>query len=272
MLLLAGGVRLIGQEPPAVTTSYPVHAWDSVERARDSALNVAFLAITRDSTLVADFQKIADIYKSQNRHDLQLQIARRMVAANPSSALSYLTLGDALFDNDAPDSAIIPFKRAILIQPNFVRAQALLSEAYTALKFYDSAMIFIDSAVANNPRYAQARLQRAWLLAKLGRDSAAAEDYRVASELLPTQYDIWYKFGQALIKIGNFPEAADALSYAFSLDSTAADALFAYAEASASAGRSGTAKEAYEKFMLRFPTNRQALEAERRARALGGRP
>jgi tetratricopeptide (TPR) repeat protein len=271
LLLLAGICSLKAQEPTTQpVTNYTPHAWDSIERVKDSTLNAAYLAIARDSTLVDEYQKIIDIHKARKQQDRQLQIAKRMASANPASALAYLSLGDAQLDNDLPDSAVVSLKRALTIDPNFVRAHTMLAEAYTSLKYDDSALIHLDSAVAYNPRYAQAHVQRAALLSKLGRDSEAVEDYRAASELLPAQFSAWYKLGKVLMKVHDYEEAASALKYACSLDSSSADALFLFAEASAGAGQTQAATHAYEQFMLRFPTHSQALEAERRARAMGG--
>jgi tetratricopeptide (TPR) repeat protein len=262
----------LGQQTPTTSADYSAFAWDSLERAQDSTLSAAYLAITNDSTRVDDFVKIADIYKTRKRRDLQMQIASRLLRSNPASAMSYVVMGDALFDNQYPDSAIGFLKKAVRLSPGFVRAHTIIAEAYSVLSKPDTALMYLDTAISYNPRYAQARVQRAALLTKLGKDLESIEDYRAASELLPMKFDAWYKLGQALARVHDYDEAANALSYAMTLNPNSADALFLLAESNEKSGHMKEAIESYEQFYLTFPTNGKALEAERRARELGGRP
>jgi tetratricopeptide (TPR) repeat protein len=245
---------------------------DSLARLQDSVLYASSLAIAADSAKVEEYQKIAAIYKSRKRFDEELKIAQAMLAANPASALAYFTIGDAQLDNSAPELALEPLGKALIIEPTFVKVRVVLAEAFSMMKAFDSALQQLDTAIAFNPRYAQAHIQKAALLSQLNRDNEAVESYRAAAELLPDSFAPWMKLAKGLYRASRYEEAIDVLQYATSLNAESPDALFLYAETCERLGRIPDAAKAYEDFMLRFPTERRALDAERAARELGGRP
>lgn len=254
----------------AQTPSYTPSPADSLRQAQDSIVTAANAAIVHDSTLVDEYAKIIAVHKARKHYDDELAVAALMQARNPGSSLANFIYGDAQLDNGAPEKAIDPLKHALTIEPIFVRARVTLAEAYTMMKSYDTALTQLDTALRSNPRYAQAHVQRATILTQLGRDSEAVENYRAASELLPDTFGPWLKLGRALIKVGSYDEAIDALTYAMSLNNASPDALYLFAEANEKGGHTTEAIHAYEQFMLHFPTDRRALDAERSARALSG--
>jgi tetratricopeptide (TPR) repeat protein len=241
-------------------------------RMQDSILTTSSAAIAHDSGAVDEYQKIASVYKARKRFEEELKIAQAMVAANPGSALAYYSLADAQLDNGAPDLAIEPLNKALIIEPTFVKVRTMMAEAYSMLKAYDSALQQLDTAITDNPRYAQAHIQKAALLSQLNRDSEAVESYRAAAELLPDSFAPWMKLARGLFKAGRYEDALDALQYATTLNAESSDALYLYAETCERLGRTQDAIKSYESFMLRFPTDRRALDAERAARELEGKP
>jgi len=245
---------------------------DSLQRVQDSVFYAASIAIAHDSTQLDEYQKIITIHKARKRFDEELKIAQQMVAANPAAPTAYFAVGDAQLDNGAPELAIEPLGKALIIEPAFVRVRVVLAEAYAMLKSFDTALCHLDTAITFNPRYAQAHMQKAALLTQLGRDNEAVESYRAAAELLPDSFNPWMKLARGLYKAGRFEEAIDAVQYATTLNTNSSDALYLYAETCEQLGRITDAITAYESFMLRFPTDRRALDAERAARELAGRP
>jgi tetratricopeptide (TPR) repeat protein len=266
LLALLAGTNTFAQGASTYTPS-PI---DSLIRAQDSIIAAAGKAIATDSTKIDEYEKIIGIYKARKRFSDELSLADRMRQRNPSASVAHFLYADAQLDNGAPDSAIGSLRKALIIQPTFVRARVTLAEAYTMLKAYDSALGQLDTAIAFNPRYAQAQMQRASLLTLMGRDSEAVLNYQAASELLPDTFTPWLRLGRGLIKIANYGDAIDALKYAMSLNPDSPDALYLYAEANARGGNREEAVKSYERFMIRFPTDKRALDAERAAREMGG--
>ncbi len=241
---------------------------DSLERYQDSVLNSAFIALAGDSTLVDEYEKIATIFKARHKYTQELATTSRLIRINPYSPVANFIQADALLDNSFIDSAIVHLYRSLTLEPSFVRARTTLADAYKMKKAYDTSLWMLDTAIAQNPRYAQAHSQRAELLTQIGHDTEAIASYRTASELLPNSYPIWMLLSRAYIKIKNYDEAIDALAYARSLRPNSADALYLYAESNLRGDRLGEAIKAYEEFALEFPLDKRALEAERIARRL----
>lgn len=243
---------------------------DSLDHVQDSVIAAANTTIAHDSTKVEEYQKILAIYKARKRFVDELDLATQMAVANPTSALAFFAVGDAHLDNGTADSAVVAFATALKIDPAFVRVRVTLAEAYTMLQSLDTALMYLNSAVQLNPRYAQAHVQRALLLSKMGRDSDAIESYRAAADLLPDSFQSWMRLARAQMKISQYEEAIVTAQYAMSLNPQSSDPVYLLGEAYLKLNRNSQAAETFEAFMLRFPTDRRALEAERIARELKG--
>lgn len=241
---------------------------DSIEFTQDSVISAANNAINGDSTVVDPYVQIVEIYKARKRFAQELQIAQRLIRIHPYNALANFTFADALLDNGLPDSAIVHLRRALVMEPEFVRARTTLADAYTMKKAYDTALWNLDTAIYLNPRYAQAHWQRGGILTTLGRDSEAVNDYQAAADLSPESFTIWMTLARTLLKIDHKERAADVLAYIRQFRPESSDATYLYAETSMKIGQVDEAVKAFEDFMLRFPTDRRALDAERLARRL----
>lgn len=238
--------------------------------AQDSAIAAAWGAIATDPTLIPEYQKIIAVYKSRKLPEQEYKVATAMMAANAGNPIAWYAYADVMLDNSEPDTAIFWLQRALIAEPHFVRAHTLLSEAWGMIDSTSQALAHLDTAIALNPRFAQARLQRANLLSKLRQYGQAAEDLESLVDLIPEDAGNWMRLGNTHAKAGNHAAAAEAFRTAVAMHPAMPDPLFRFAEESVAAGNSEEGMHAYEKFMLTFPTDSRALEAERRARAMGG--
>lgn len=241
---------------------------DSIEWVQDSILGAAYEALAGDSTLVDEYVRIAGIHKARKNWTQELRVAERLIRINPYNAVANFTFADALLDNSLPDSAILHLCRALHMEPEFARARTTLADAYMMKKAYDSALMQLDTALLLNPRYAQAHFQRALVLGTIGRDAEAAESYRIAAELTPESFSMWMALARALLKTNDYDQAVEVLAYLRQLRPGSADAAYLYAEISMKLGRVEEAAKAFEEFMLNFPRDRRALDAERLARRI----
>lgn len=242
----------------------------ATDPVQDSTIAAAWGAIAADPTLIAEYQKIIAIYKARKLPEQQHEVAEKMMAANAGSPIAWYTYADVMLDNSEPDTAIFLLQRALIVDPQFVRAHTLLAEAWGMIDSNSRSLAHLDTAITLNPRFAQAYLQRANLLSKLKRYSEAAQDLQLLVELIPEEVGNWIRLGNMLAKAGNHSDAAEAFRTVLAMRPTMPDPLFRFAEESVAAGNAEEGMRAYEKFMLTFPTDSRALEAERRARAMGG--
>lgn len=279
LLAMSAFVETTAQSPVPVSrtsvisdTSRQINAHnatlDSIRLAQDSVLARANAIIVTDSAAVDEFEKIAMILKERKRFATQLQIATRMVEANPSSALAHLVYGDALLDNDQPERSVTALTQALTLAPKFVRARVMLAETFEILHKSDSAVAQLDTALQHNPRHANAHMQLARILMKRGMSGEAAGHYRIACELLPdaaSSYGPWMKFADALVANYAYAEAIDALRYCIRLQPTSPDPHLLVAETFEKSGDTSRAIRAYLDFARRFASDERALDAERAA-------
>lgn len=265
------------QQQPVDVLALP--APDSVDSAKattiadpveDSTIAAAWGAIATDRTLVAEYQKIIAIYKTRKLPEQEYEVATKMMTANAGSPIAWFTYADVMLDNSEPDTAIFWLQRALIVDPSFVRAHTLLAEAWGMMDSTGRAIAHLDTAIALNPRFAQSYLQRANLFSKLKRYNEAAQDLQSLVELIPENVGNWMRLGATLANAGNHLDAAETFRTIMAMHPAMPDPLFRFAEESVAAGNSEEGMRAYEKFMLTFPTDSRALEAERRARAMGG--
>ncbi|KXK53289.1 MAG: Tetratricopeptide repeat protein [Chlorobi bacterium OLB7] len=141
-----------------------------------------------------------------------------------------------------------------------MRAHTLIAEAWGMIDSTSQALAHLDTAIALNPRFAQARLQRANLLSKLRQYGQAAEDLESLVDLIPEDAGNWMRLGNTHAKAGNHAAAAEAFRTAVAMHPAMPDPLFRFAEESVAAGNSEEGMHAYEKFMLTFPTDSRALK------------
>lgn len=271
ILMLVGFLNTV--QGDAQTTQWPEYTkLDSTFRAKDSTYVALQQSIGQDSTNLDSWRELLNMVKDRGEYEFELELALRMVHANVTQARAHFSLGDAQLDNGMVPEGIESLKKALSLEPRYVRALTTIAEAYDMAFMKDTSLIYLDSAVACNPRYAQAHFQRAELLTRMGRRVEAIDSYRAWANLQPFVAEPWIKLGEAQSLVGNYEDAIQTLSYALTLKEDAPDALFQIAVAKQGIGETVEAKAAFRDFFFRFPTHEKAKEAEQRARDLGWNP
>ena len=105
-------------------------------------------------------------------------------------------------------AVVLLLRDAVAAGQAYADAYHLLGLAYSLLDRPEDALAAFDAALARNPRYLEAQLNRAVLLATLGRESEAQEGFRRARELerrdetgFPTQ--VGNRLANAHASLGN---------------------------------------------------------------------
>ncbi len=257
----------------AQTKQWPEYSTlDSSYTAEDSTVAALHYALNADSSLLDTWRSLLDIMKRRGEFEQELQLATLMAEANPTEPRALYALGDAQLDNGMVVEGIASLRKAITLEPRYVRALTTIAEAYDMAFIHDTALVFLDSAVRCNPRNAQAHFQRAELLIRMGRRLEAIESYRAWANLQPFAAEPWVKLGEAQCVVGDYTAAISTLEYALSLKEDSPNALFQMAVAKQGIGETVEAMTAFRDFFYRFPKHERAMEAEERARALGWNP
>ncbi|HXN93523.1 MAG TPA: tetratricopeptide repeat protein [Candidatus Acidoferrales bacterium] len=143
--------------------------------------------------------------------------------ANPLNDL----LEEAQRDIDQSDfeAAIAPLQKVIADQPEFAYAHFQLAYVYTALKRTDEARAQYARTVAIDPKMSEAYLNLGMLLLDKEEDAAAIAPLRKAVELLPAQSRPRYLLAVALDRSGDRAGAAESFEALIHLDPNDTTAL-----------------------------------------------
>ena len=131
-------------------------------------------------------------------------------------------------DKNNFEAAIAPLQKVIADQPEFAYAHFQLAYVYTGLKRTDEARAEYARTVAIDPRMSEAYLNLGMLLLDKQEDAAAIPPLRKAVELLPAQSRPRYLLAVALDRAGDRAGAAEsfeALTHLDPNDITALDFL-----------------------------------------------
>src|SRR6058998_2393243 len=121
-------------------------------------------------------------------------------------------------DNKNFESAIAPLQKVIADQPEFAYAHFQLAYVYTALKRTDEARAEYARTIAIDPKMSEAYLNLGILLLDKQENAAAVAPLRKAVDLLPAQSHPRYLLAVALDRSGDHAGAAEAFEALLHLD------------------------------------------------------
>ncbi len=163
-------------------------------------------------------------------------------------------------DNKNFEAAIVPLQKVIADQPGFAYAHFQLAYVYTALKKTDEARAEYGRTIAIDPKMSEAYLNLGMMLLDKQEDAAAIAPLRKAVELLPAQSRPRYLLAVAQDRSGDRAGAAESFEALLHLDPndiTAIDYL------GWGALRKGKPEEAEAKFRRALEVQPDGPEARR---------
>jgi Flp pilus assembly protein TadD len=184
--------------------------------------------------------------------------SRVQKVANPLNDLLEEVQRD--IDKSNFEAAIAPLQKVIADQPEFAYAHFQLAYVYTALKRTDEARAEYARTVAIDPKMSEAYLNLGMLLLDKQQDAAAVAPLRRAVELLPAQSRPRYLLAVALDRSGDRAGAAESFEALLHLDPNDITAIDYLAWA---ALRKGKAVEAEARFRRALEVQPKEPEARR---------
>ena len=158
-------------------------------------------------------QVTANGQSSKSKPDAQ---SRTYKVANPLNDL--LDEAQRAIDNKKFEDAVAPLQRVIADQPEFAYAHFQLAYVYTALKKTNDARAEYERAIAIDPKMAEAYLNLGMLLLDTQQDAVAVAPLRKAVEMLPAQSRPRYLLAVALDRSGDRAGAAESFDALLHLD------------------------------------------------------
>src|SRR6266581_3295535 len=142
--------------------------------------------------------------------------SRTQKVANPLNDL--LEEAQRYIDKNNFESAIAPLQKVVADQPEFAYAHFQLAYVYTALKKPKEAQAEYERAAVLDPKMSAAYVNLGMLLLDNREDAAAVAPLRKAVELLPAQSRPRYLLAVALDRSGDHAGAAEAFEALLHLD------------------------------------------------------
>jgi Flp pilus assembly protein TadD len=198
-------------------------------------------------------QSSANAQSSKPNPDIQ---SKSQKVANPLNDL----LDEARQDIDKNnfEAAIAPLQKIIADQPEFAYAHFQLAYVYTALKRTDEARVEYERTIAVDPKMSEAYLNLGMLLLEKQQDVAAVSRLRKAVELLPAQSRPRYLLAVALDRSGDRAGAAESFQALLHLDPNDIAAIDYLAWAALRQGRPDEAEKSFRRALEVQPKEAEA--------------
>ncbi len=132
---------------------------------------------------------------------------RRDLDCTSHNALAHYNLGLALADGGRVDEAIVQFKKALAIKPDYVAAMNNLGVALCDQGRVVEAIAQYRNALSIRPDYAMAHVNLGIAYTKQKSFVAAMAEYNSALEFQPDYPEARYNLGMLLYQCGRIPEA-----------------------------------------------------------------
>lgn len=173
-----------------------------------AALAIAAAAATYD------WEKAVSLY-TQGQYRAAITEFQQVVAEFPNHADSWKYIGMAYYQLKEYEQAIEPLEKSLSLKKADGRsdpdAMAVLGRAWIALRKYDKALAFLETATKQQPDHAANFYMLGVVYANLNRNEEATTAFRAALKLDPKDADSWYYMGILQFRTGNLDGAIEAL-------------------------------------------------------------
>ncbi len=223
----------------------------------DEALWSRALACTTGNSM-AHYDLGAARYAKGDKEEAIAQY-RRALEIDPAYVKARTGLGIALFDKGEREKAIVQYQIALKIDPTYPEAHNNLGVALFAMGGREEAVVQYRKALAINPDYAEAHYNLGNALLQLGQMEQAVAQYHKALEITPDDARIINNLGIALAIKGENDGAMAQFRKALEADPGFVDACYDLGAALVKAGKYNEAVVQYRKALEINPAQINAL-------------
>jgi tetratricopeptide (TPR) repeat protein len=150
---------------------------------------------------------LGDILLRERQFDGAIVHFRKAIAIDPDYAEAFNNLGNALLQMGQTDEAIAQFQHALVIQPDIAVTRNNLGTAFLKKGKVAEAITQYQLAIKIQPDNAEAMNNLATALLQKGEAEAAMAQSREALKIRPGYADAHYNLGNALLQKGQIDEA-----------------------------------------------------------------
>lgn len=153
-----------------------------------------------------------------NRHDLAVELIRRVISASPRDAQAYISLSGVLIIQGKIGEAIRVCQQALALSPDSAMAHFSLGRALERNEQFAEAVAAYERAVNLDQNCVEAHLNLGKLCAARGQNEAAAAAFREVIRINPRSVDAHRRLSRLLRDNGLLQEAETCLRQALVID------------------------------------------------------
>ncbi len=207
----------------------------------------------------------AQLALQSGRTDEAVQALEQLYERMPARVPVAYNLSLTYIAADRARDAIRVSQEAVARRPESVPLHVSLSLAFEADGDLERALTAVSSGLEDDPTFGPALKQKGLLLARLRRDTQAAEALQEAARVLGDDTLVLLRLGQVQLKLDRWPEAATSFEKLTANDPNLAEGFEGLATAKAELGALGEAENALRRAVALGATS-QARVAAIRAR------
>jgi tetratricopeptide (TPR) repeat protein len=224
MLFAAAGLAAL---PDFVRRMTPSRRWQLALAIALVAVFTNWPALSATGNRAVTEHNLGAALQTEGQLDAAIVHYRRAIAINPDYAPSYSNLGAALLATGQTADAITAYQRALAIDPDFTDAQFNLGNAFLRQERYKDAIAQFQRIVQRSPTAVDARTNLGVALVADGRLDEGIAELETAVRLAPRSAETQRALGEALGNRGRFDEAVDHLRQATVLAPSDGQAYYA---------------------------------------------
>ena len=164
------------------------------------------------------YSNLGRVLNELGQLEAAVESCKMAVSLDSTIAAPHINMATALTKLRRPNEAESAFLRALMLEPDRAETHRSLALLYADLERYDEALVCHDRAIKLKPDDAASHRARAAVLIVRKDLAAAAEAFRRATVLAPTEAEGWIGLGWALRLLGRFDEADACLARVRALD------------------------------------------------------
>jgi len=201
-----------------VDDSHPRHKIESAISHLDRALKLDpdYPLAIAGLSLANSYAYMYGVNLLDEQRERAMDLARRALSLNPDFAEGYVALGMAIGTYGNNEGSISALEKALEIDPDSAVTWCLLAAACIFQSPPDARAgeVAARTSIRNDPTWTYSYIMLGRSLALQGRHDEAVQAYRDGAVFNPGFYSLQFELGDALLSLGKYNEALDALDVA----------------------------------------------------------
>ena len=235
--------------------------FEELERGLEAIKVTYAVSVQSQDPPQPQLQPLIKLY-SQGQHQQALSETVRLLEKFPNSVTLHNMQGAAYKGLGHLDAAIISFKKALTIRPDYAEACYNLGTALKDQGKLEGAIEAFHKAISIKPDYADAYSNMGSALKEQGKLEEAIEAYSKAVNIMPNNAKFYYNMGNALQEQHKQEEAVEAFNKAVAIQPDFAEAWYNMGHARKKQGKMEEAIQSFNKALSVKPDYAEAYNSK----------